>query len=233
LRPDILEELSAAALAKLKLYDFDMAMEIAEILDGLFPKAQAILHLKTVILETEAQWLDKGGRKAELQFIKKEAHKAAKREEDSAFAAEISKLLEENKADDALRRIKAKLENHASSKRLWFLLGWSLRTLKRWDDAKAALQKALELGAKNTDVRNELAICQLESGDFKAARRTLEEALLGDSGNTKIISNLGVLALRQGNRAEAMSFFKAVLEYDPGDPLALEYVEKENFDLRD
>jgi tetratricopeptide (TPR) repeat protein len=107
----------------------------------------------------------------------------------------------------------------------WFLLGWALRRLERWEDACSSLEKALELGGDNSDTRNELAICLMELADYSGARRQLETALRSDAENIKIISNLGVLAMRSGNKREAAGFFRTVLELEPEDPLARRYFE--------
>ncbi len=108
----------------------------------------------------------------------------------------------------------------------WFMLGWGLRRLERWTDGALAFRKALELGGDNADTRNELAICLMESGDLKAARSELEGALRLESENIKVISNLGVLALRAGDTAEAAAFFRTVLELEPGDQPAAAYLEQ-------
>jgi tetratricopeptide (TPR) repeat protein len=107
----------------------------------------------------------------------------------------------------------------------WFLLGWALRRLERWADARSSLEKALEMGGDTSDTRNELAICLMELNDYPGARRQLETALRRDAENIKIISNLGVLAMRTGNKGEAAGFFRAVLELEPEDPLARRYFE--------
>jgi tetratricopeptide (TPR) repeat protein len=107
----------------------------------------------------------------------------------------------------------------------WFLLGWALRRLERWEDARSSLEKALELGGDNSDTRNELAICLMELDDYTGARRQLETALRRDAENIKIISNLGVLAMRSGKKQEAAGFFRTVLELEPEDPLARRYFE--------
>jgi len=77
-----------------------------------------------------------------------------------------------------------------------------------------------------SDIRNEMAICFMETGDLKAARKELEAALRDDFENTKIISNLGVLAQKSGNDKEAAAFFRTVLELDPADPLVRHFLEK-------
>jgi Flp pilus assembly protein TadD len=223
LRPGILEEFSTAALVKMRTGDFDMALEIAHILAGLFPGAEAILHLKTVILQERARAIEKTGHEELARAANEEAERAEKREKAGAFYAAIRSLIEGGRGKEALPQIREQLEQRPKSWRLWFLLGWTLRSLRRWEEGREALQKTLELGGEHSDARNELAICHLELGQFREARRELEKALRAEPGNTKIISNLGVIALREGNIDEAERFFRSVLEFDSRDPLALQY----------
>jgi tetratricopeptide (TPR) repeat protein len=125
---------------------------------------------------------------------------------------------------EGMDRIRLFLERRPGVWNGWFLLGWALRRLERWADARSSLEKALELGGDNPDTRNELAICLMELGDYPGARRQLENALRRDVENIKIISNLGVLALKTGNKQEAAGFFRTVLELEPEDPLARQYL---------
>ncbi|MDR2746550.1 MAG: tetratricopeptide repeat protein, partial [Treponema sp.] len=125
---------------------------------------------------------------------------------------------------DGMDRIRLFLERRPGVWNGWFLLGWALRRLERWADARSSLEKALELGGDTPDTRNELAICLMELGDYPGARRHLTTALRLDAENIKIISNLGVLALRTGNKEEAAGFFRTVLELEPEDPLARQYL---------
>ena len=76
-------------------------------------------------------------------------------------------------------------------------LGWGLRRLERFEDALKAFEKARECegGDESADTLNELAICQMETGELDEARNTLVEALEMDPDSTKIISNLGFLSL--------------------------------------
>jgi Flp pilus assembly protein TadD len=128
---------------------------------------------------------------------------------------------------EGMERVRRFLERRPGVWNGWFLLGWALRRLERWDDARSSLEKALELGGDNSDIRNELAICLMELDDYPGARRQLETALREDPENIKIISNLGVLAMRSGKNREAAGFFRTVLELDPEDPLARRYVQAE------
>ena len=126
---------------------------------------------------------------------------------------------EEEKGIDEIRRF---LQENPAVWNAWFMLGWGLRRLGRFGDAKKAFEKARECegGDENADTLNELAICQMETGELDEARNTLVEALEMDPDSTKIISNLGFLSLKCGNEAEARKFFMTVLEIDPEDSIA-------------
>ncbi|MDR2953027.1 MAG: tetratricopeptide repeat protein [Treponema sp.] len=128
--------------------------------------------------------------------------------------------LERGNAKEGLSSIREFLEGRPLAWNGWFMLGWALRLLGRWKDGAAAFKKAIELGGDGGDARNELAICLMETGDISGARRELETALAQDADNVKIISNLGVLALKEGDKEKAAAFFRAVLELDGGDPVA-------------
>jgi tetratricopeptide (TPR) repeat protein len=145
--------------------------------------------------------------------------------EDENFC-EACALVRQGRENEGVLRIRDFLERRPLVWNGWFVLGWALRRLERWDVGAAALQKAIELGGSSADTRNELAICLMESGDLASARRELEAALREDPENVKIISNLGVVALKSGNKDEAEGFFRTVLEIDPADPLAREFLKK-------
>jgi Flp pilus assembly protein TadD len=66
----------------------------------------------------------------------------------------------------------------------------------------------------------------MELNDCPGARRELETALRYDPDNVKVISNLGVLALKTGEDDEAAGFFRTVRELSPEDPLARDYLGK-------
>lgn len=107
-----------------------------------------------------------------------------------------------------------------------FLVGWANRRLGRWEEGRAAFERALSLGAEDVDTLNELSICLAELGRIKEARSALEKALRIESENVKIIVNLGALALRQGRKTEAAGFFRTALEIDPEDPAAKGWLKK-------
>ena len=145
--------------------------------------------------------------------------------DDDSFI-EAYTLIQQGKAGEALPLIHSFLEQRPTVWNGWFLLGWALRLLGRWTDGEAAFRKTVELGGANSDTRNELAICLMESGDFSGARKELETALRKDPENVKIISNLGVLAIKSGLKDEAAAFFRTVLELSGNDPIAKKYLEE-------
>lgn len=136
--------------------------------------------------------------------------------------------------EKALEQIRLFMEHHPKVWNAWFLLGWALRRLERWEDARQAFLQALELGkatgsgieAGYTDICNELAICLMELGMLDESRSWLVAALEEEPENTKVIGNLGTLALRKGNRVEAEGFFRTALEIDPKDRMAAEMLKQ-------
>jgi tetratricopeptide (TPR) repeat protein len=119
-----------------------------------------------------------------------------------------------------MEKLRKFLERRPDSLNGWFMLGWALRRLQRWQDAIACFRKAAEAGGDCADICNELAICLMETGDYNAARHELERAMTHDAENTKHISNMAILALKTNCEAEAEALFNKVIEIDPNDPLA-------------
>ena len=130
--------------------------------------------------------------------------------------------------EDGVDRIRKFLESYPDVWNGWFLLGWGLRRLRRFDEASNAFHRALETGPRQTDTLNELAICAMELNDLEKARVLLVEALAEEPEDTKIISNLGIVALKSDNFEEAEAYFRAVLEIAPDDQVAQTYLSQLN-----
>ncbi|MDP2815140.1 MAG: tetratricopeptide repeat protein [Rectinemataceae bacterium] len=158
-------------------------------------------------------------------------------EEKKARAAEISRTIEDSgyldnlfkeafdyiKMGEELKGLEAAREfvtRHPEVWNGWFLIGWACRRLSRWENARDAFEKAVELGADGVDALNELSICHLELGDYAKARHVLEKALRIEGDNVKVITNLGVVSMRAGKLEEASGFFRTALEIEPEDPVA-------------
>ncbi|MBO4404620.1 MAG: tetratricopeptide repeat protein [Treponema sp.] len=136
-------------------------------------------------------------------------------------------FISEGRLEPGLDEIRKFIQENPAAWNGWFILGWGLRLSGRFAEAKEAFLKARECdgGDENADFLNELAICYLETGELEEARKVLHEALVLDTENTKVISNLGCLELKLGNKDEALKYFRTVLEIDPSDKIALSQVE--------
>jgi tetratricopeptide (TPR) repeat protein len=145
--------------------------------------------------------------------------------DDESFGGAVE-LIRSGEDEEALIKIRDFIERRPTVWNGWFVLGWALRRLGRWEDGLDSFRKAAELGGANTDTKNETAICLMELGDLGAARSELVAALGDEPENVKIISNLGILALREGDDDEAAAFFRTVLELDPNDPIANGYFSR-------
>ena len=145
--------------------------------------------------------------------------------EDEQFKAayDFIAMGEEEKGMEQIRQF---LENNPKVWNAGFMLGWALRRLERWEDAKSAFKQAIECGGENTDTFNELAICLLELGELDEAKKLLVRALSIEPENTKIMSNLGYVSMKSGDIAQAKKFFLAVLEFAPDDVIAKQMIEK-------
>jgi Flp pilus assembly protein TadD len=130
------------------------------------------------------------------------------------------------KEEEGITVIKEFLSSRPTVANAWFLLGWAYRRLHRYEEGRDSFLKALELGAPHADLLNELAICLMELGELLESKKRLAEALALEPENTKVISNLGIVALKSGDPGEALRFFRTVLEYEPEDRIAARYIEE-------
>ena len=145
--------------------------------------------------------------------------------EDELFksAYDFIQMEQEEKALDKIREF---LQKNPKVWNAWFMLGWALRRLGRWQDGKAAFLQTIACGGENADTLNELSICCMENGEYEEAEDYLKKALSYESDNTKIISNLGFLELKMGDTEQARKYFEIVLEIDENDVLAKQALEQ-------
>lgn len=146
--------------------------------------------------------------------------------DDAAFA-QAYRLISTGKEEEGLDKIRTFLMNNQKVWNAWFLLGWGLRKLRRYEDAMNAFNQAISCGGdQNSDTYNELAICHMELNNIPEAKKSLMKALSISPEDTKIISNLGFLNLKEGNKQEAQKYFTAVLEFNPNDQIAITELAK-------
>lgn len=288
-RPNLKEELSAAAILKTKNEDYDLAEEIFMALRGFDPEDVAIILNTALFFDQRADSYRRSGLNEDADAYDSDAEEYYKMAMDwdpppaDAFfnagffylkrhdffnargcfesylaltcdvkdeelgengiykkqrAQEIIneiqngnmdderfknayKLIQSGQEEKGLEELRVFLQHNPDVWNAWFMLGWGLRRLGRYADAEGAFKKALECGGdQNADCYNELSICCLEQGKSDEAKAHLLKALAIDPENTKIISNLGYAALKQGDVSGAQKYFQTVLEYDPDDKIA-------------
>lgn len=140
---------------------------------------------------------------------------------DDVYFQDAYKLISSDQEEEGLDKIRIFLQNNPKVWNAWFLLGWGLRKIGRFSDAKQAFLKAIEYGGEdNCDTYNELSLCYIEEKNFDEAKKCLLKAFELEPENVKIISNLGYLALAQGDKQKARNYFTTVLEYEPNDKIA-------------
>ena len=132
------------------------------------------------------------------------------------------KLISKGKEQEGMDEILKFIKNNPKVWNAWFMLGWALRKIERFTDAKNAFEESLKCpeGDKNADTYNEIALCLIQEQDFEGAEKNLKKSFELDPENTKVISNLGYLALAKGDEENARKFFTTVLEYSPNDAIA-------------
>ncbi|HAK45303.1 MAG TPA: hypothetical protein DCO79_05220 [Spirochaeta sp.] len=130
------------------------------------------------------------------------------------------------KEEEAIGIIKKYLKKEPGIWNAWFLLGWACRRREKYTEGADAFKKALELGSDQLDLYNELAICLMELNKLEESREYLLIALKAEPENIKILSNLGIVALKADDSKAAAGYFKSVLKIDPEDRIAAEYLAK-------
>ena len=140
--------------------------------------------------------------------------------DDEAFSAAFD-LISSGQEEKGLEEIRSFLMNNPKVWNAWFMLGWGLRRLERYEEAKQAFLEALKCGGDtNSDTYNELSLCYVQERDFVEAEKCLMKAFEIDPESTKIISNLEYLALAKDDKTKARNYFATVLEFDPKDKIA-------------
>lgn len=134
-------------------------------------------------------------------------------------------LISSGKEDKGIDKINQFLEHNPSIWNAWFLLGWAYRRKGQFQAGADAFKRAIQEGSTSTDTLNELSICLIELKEYKQAGAFLSQAFRQEPENIKIISNLGILALKEGKPDDALAFFQNVLEIAPDDPIAKQYIE--------
>jgi len=106
--------------------------------------------------------------------------------------------------------------------------GRILGELKRYDEARPILERALALEPGNLDVMNNLAICFLATGKTDEAGALLGRILAAQPGNAAAHANLGILLYQKGKTDEAIPHLKEAVRLDPNNQPARQLLEQLN-----
>ena len=122
--------------------------------------------------------------------------------------------------EDMVAQLQARMEETPDDPEGWLILGRSLKTMQRYDEAEVALSNAMRLLPDNPLVMVELAEARLfQSGRPEITvenRQLIETALSIDPQQQKALWLLGMAAAQQGDEATAVELWKRLLaQLDP------------------
>jgi Flp pilus assembly protein TadD len=95
-------------------------------------------------------------------------------------------------------------------------LGNAYRQQKRWDDARAALERAVAARPQEPETNYSLAMVYAQTDDTQRAYQYLQNALKLRPDYPEALNNLGVLYLRTRRRNEAVAQFQECIRVAPG-----------------
>jgi eukaryotic-like serine/threonine-protein kinase len=117
----------------------------------------------------------------------------------------------------ALRCCERALADHPNHAEAYLHLGLTYRSLRLWDEAAGAYEKAIELGPNNPGPVGELAFVRFRQGDLAAAETLARRALEHHYCGACVYVYLATTLEAQGRYREAKCEFKAALAVEPED----------------
>ncbi len=82
--------------------------------------------------------------------------------------------------------------------RTWADLGHAYDTAARWNDSKAAYERATTLGGPRASLLNDMAVSMLMQRRYPEAKALLQQALAGDPDDPRLANNLDIAAASIG-----------------------------------
>ncbi len=143
-----------------------------------------------------------------------------------SFIAEISRLLTQEKLQEAIQRIAEAETTVPDSLPLLLLKGNVLRRCGRLAEAETTLRRAVTLNPGSAQVHNNLGNVLSARGQLVAAAACIERARELEPKNPRILNNLAVLCM-QGNQLDrALGLFDDLLRDHPRFAVATKNKEK-------
>ncbi|MGE4454260.1 MAG: tetratricopeptide repeat protein [Sphaerochaeta sp.] len=144
---------------------------------------------------------------------------------DDAQLMQAYDSIQMNDEEKALELLSSYLKNNEGVWNAWFLKGWALRRLSRFQEAEQALVQALAYTKGSSDIYNELALCSLETGKSELAKTYLNTAVDLDQENITLVSNLAYLHLKDGELDDARKYLELARGIDPKDPVIIQLMQ--------
>lgn len=98
----------------------------------------------------------------------------------------------------AISYLRSATERCPPDARTWSELGRAFASGARWDDSKAAYDRALALGGRVPSLLNDIAVSLLMQRRYAEAKALLQEARGAAPGDTRIANNLDIAAASMG-----------------------------------
>jgi tetratricopeptide (TPR) repeat protein len=148
-------------------------------------------------------------------------------------------LYQQKLYDAALKEAKQVAASNPDNSEAWKIAGFAEVALKRYPEAAADLQRALDLqraaGEEDPNTADELAQTYVRIERFDAALPLLVAATTrtGATPDASMHSFRGLAEYRTGKQAEAERSFNAAVKLDPKNSLSLFYLGRMGFERKD
>lgn len=126
--------------------------------------------------------------------------------------------------DSALRLFEKAREQDPANEALLFYIGNCQYYLEQIEQASSTYQQMIVNDPKAIAPRNNLAVIQIDRGNYLPALNILNEARRLDDKSDAILINTGVVYNKLGQPDEGKKYFTAALRLDPTNPAALNNV---------
>jgi cytochrome c-type biogenesis protein CcmH len=106
----------------------------------------------------------------------------------------------------------------------WSLLGSANALLGRWDESLAAFDEAIRRKPTDAGMMGEVALALIRGGKLVEGESMLRRAAEVESNAPQVLLAWGVLAMERADRTKASDYFRQVLNIDPTNDAALQYL---------
>ena len=116
--------------------------------------------------------------------------------------------LDRGRPDRALAALEQVTGDELETRDFWALRARALYGLRRWEPARDAAERGLELNPGDFQMLDVLALAQLETGKKKRARATIEHALELYPDQAVLHAHRGLILARSANRSFRVASYK-------------------------